>query len=119
MRLKSHAILLVLLLLLFSATAVFASDPAPPAKKLAVIKKAAKAKAAVAPTVEEQIQALRQALAEQGRQIDSLKNDLSDEDARLKKAEQSAADAEVLALSLGQDRGIFAVVTKDTHQFGA
>jgi hypothetical protein len=94
MRLKSHAILLVLLLLLFSATAVFASDPAPPAKKLAVIKKAAKAKAAAAPTVEEQIQALRQALAEQGRQIDSLKNDLSDEDARLKKAEQSAADAE-------------------------
>src|SRR5580698_694647 len=46
------------------------------------------------PTVEEQIQILRQEL--QG-QIDGLKTDLADKDAQLKKAQQAAADAQTSA----------------------
>jgi hypothetical protein len=66
-----------------------ASDAAaPPAKKHA---RAAKPKG---PTVDEQIQALRQEM--QG-QIDSLKNSLADKDAQLKQAQQAAADAAAAA----------------------
>ncbi len=46
------------------------------------------------PTVDEQIQALRQEM--QG-QIDSLKNSLADKDAQLKQAQQAAADAAAAA----------------------
>jgi hypothetical protein len=46
------------------------------------------------PTVEEQIEALRQQM--QG-QIDSLKTNLSDKDAQLKQAQQAAADAQAAA----------------------
>ena len=77
------------------ATAAYASDTTPPVKKHTTTKKAAKRPAG--PTVEEQIQTLRQALADQGGQIQNLKSDLSEKDARLKKAEQAAADAEASA----------------------
>lgn len=77
-----------------AATAAYASGPVPPVKKHTTTKKA---KAPAAPTLEEQIQALQQALAAQGGQIQNLKEDLSEKDARLKKAEQAAADAEAAA----------------------
>jgi len=67
-----------------------ASDATPPAKKPAA-KRAAKPKG---PTVEEQIQQLRQEM--QG-QIDGLKNSLADKDAQLKQAQQAAADAQAAA----------------------
>src|SRR5258708_5499788 len=67
-----------------------ASDATPPAKKHTA-KKPAKPKG---PTVEEQIQSLRQEM--QG-QIDSLKGTLADKDAQLKQAQQSAADAQAAA----------------------
>ena len=66
-----------------------------PAKKHAA-RKAAKPKG---PTVEEQIQALRQEM--QG-QIDSLKNNLADKDAQLKQAQQAAADAQAAAAKAQQ-----------------
>ncbi len=53
-----------------------------------------KAKMAPKPTVEEQIQALRQELEGQ---IDSLKSNLAEKDAQLKQAQQSAADAQAAA----------------------
>jgi Skp family chaperone for outer membrane proteins len=62
-----------------------------PVKKHTTTKKA---KAPAAPTVEEQIQALRHEL--EGK-IDSLKTDLADKDAQLQKAQQSAADAQASA----------------------
>src|SRR5947207_5679359 len=67
-----------------------ASDAAPPAKKHTA-RKAAQPKG---PTVEEQIQALRQEM--QG-QIDSLKGNLADKDSQLKQAQQAAADAQAAA----------------------
>jgi hypothetical protein len=76
------------------ATYAYASDATPPVKKHTVTKKA---KAPAKPTVEDQIETLRQALQNQGAQIDTLKNDLAEKDARLKKAEQAAADAEAAA----------------------
>jgi len=63
----------------------------PPAKKHVVT---AKAKAPAKPTVEEQIQALRQELEGQ---INSLKNDLAAKDAQLKAAQQAAIDAQAAA----------------------
>ena len=75
-----------------AATAAYASDSTPPVKKHAVVKKAS-----AAPTVEEQIQKLRQAIESQGSQIDSLKQNLADKDARLKKAEDAATSAEATA----------------------
>jgi len=65
-----------------------ASDPAP---KKPAAKRAAKPKG---PTVDEQIQQLRQEM--QG-QIDGLKNSLADKDAQLKQAQQAAADAQAAA----------------------
>ena len=69
----------------------YASDPTPPAKKHAATKKA---KTPPGPTVEEQIQSLRQEF--QG-QIDGLKSSLADKDAQLKQAQQAAADAQAAA----------------------
>jgi type II secretory pathway pseudopilin PulG len=69
---------------------LYAADGAPPAKKH-VTKKAAKP---AGPTVEEQIQSLRQEM--QG-QIDGLKSNLADKDAQLKQARQAAADAQAAA----------------------
>ena len=69
-------------------TNAYAGDPpAPPAKKHA-------AKKPPKPTVEEQIDALRQEF--QG-QIDGLKSDLASKDAQLKQAQQAAADAQAAA----------------------
>lgn len=74
----------------FVGSYAVASDAAPPAKKHTT-RKAAKAKG---PTVEEQIQALRQEM--QG-QIDGLKSDLANKDTQLKQAQQAAADAQAAA----------------------
>ncbi len=71
-----------------------ASDPLPPAEKHAVSKKAAKPKMPPGPTVEEQIQALRQEM--QG-QINSLKTDLATKDDELKSARNEAAEARAVA----------------------
>ncbi len=57
-------------------------------------KPAAKKAKEKGPTVEEQIEALRQQM--QG-QIDGLKNSLADKDAQLKQAQQAAADAQAAA----------------------
>ena len=73
------------------ASSAYASDPQPPARKHPATKKA---KTPPRPTVEEQIQSLRQDL--QG-QIDSLKTDLADKDTQLKRAQQAAADAQAAA----------------------
>jgi hypothetical protein len=69
----------------------YSSDPTPPAKKHAAT---GKAKAPAGPTVEEQIQSMRQEF--QG-QIDSLKSNLADKDVQLKQAQQAAADAQAAA----------------------
>lgn len=73
------------------ASSAYASDPTPPAKKQVAVKKV---KTPPPPTVAEQIEALRQEM--QG-QINSLKTDLADKDAQLKKAQQAAADAQAAA----------------------
>jgi len=73
------------------ASFAYASDTAPPAKKHPVHKKAAVPKG---PTVEEQIQTLRQDLETQ---INALKSDLASKDAQLKQAQQAAADAQAAA----------------------
>ena len=67
----------------------YAGDPPPPAKKHATRKKEPPK-----PSVEDQINALRQEM--QG-QIDSLKSDLATKDAQLKQAQQAAADAQAAA----------------------
>jgi Skp family chaperone for outer membrane proteins len=66
-----------------------ASAAAPPAKK-----HSHKIAAPKGPTVEEQIQSLRQDLESQ---INALKSDLATRDAELKQAQQQAADAEAAA----------------------
>ncbi|MFZ0340536.1 MAG: hypothetical protein WAL45_21095 [Terracidiphilus sp.] len=68
-----------------------------PAKKHAPAKKPA---APPAPSVEEQIQALR---TEMQTQIDSLRNDLSTKDAQLHQAQQDAADARAAATKAEAD----------------
>ncbi len=68
-----------------------ASGQTPSAKKHVATKKA---KTPPGPTVEEQIQSLRQEF--QG-QIDGLKSNLADKDAQLKQAQQAAADAQAAA----------------------
>src|ERR1035437_3250076 len=73
------------------ASSAFAEDAAPPAKKHVATRKA---KTPPPPTVAEQIQALRQDLENQ---INSLKTDLADKDAQLRKAQQAAVDAQAAA----------------------
>jgi Skp family chaperone for outer membrane proteins len=85
-KLKSVAIAVLATSLLGSQA--YAGDPPPPAKKKVATKKPPK------PTVEQQIEALRQQL--QG-QIDGLKSDLATKDAQLKQAQQTAADAQAAA----------------------
>ncbi len=68
----------------------YAAAPPAPAKKHPV----RKAKTPPKPTVEEQIQSLREELEGQ---INSLKTDLSEKDAQLKQAQQAAADAQAAA----------------------
>src|SRR5579863_67691 len=90
MNLRLRAAVAALLAASLASTYANASDAAPPAKKHTA-KRAAKPKG---PTVEEQIQSLRQEM--QG-QIDSLKGNLADKDAQLKQAQQAAADAQAAA----------------------
>src|SRR5271157_5677626 len=73
------------------ASTAFASDATPPAKKHATTKKAKKP---AEPTVEDQIQQLKQDLESQ---IQSLKNDLAAKDAQLQQAQQAAASAQAAA----------------------
>ncbi|HEY3626465.1 MAG TPA: hypothetical protein VGL00_09275 [Terracidiphilus sp.] len=89
MNLRLRAAAASILAVSLVSTFAHASDATPPAKKHRA--KAAKPKG---PTVEEQIQALRQEM--QG-QIDGLKNSLADKDSQLKQAQQSAADAQAAA----------------------
>jgi Skp family chaperone for outer membrane proteins len=72
----------------------YAGDPPAPAKKHAVSKKPPK------PTVEDQIQSLRQ---EFQTQIDGLKSDLAAKDAQLQQAKQAAADAQAAAAKAEAD----------------
>ena len=88
-RFKTAATVLMAASLVCSSA--IASDATPPVKKHAVAKKA---KTPPPPTVQEQIQALRQELEGQ---INGLKTDLADKDAQLKKAQQAAADAQAAA----------------------
>lgn len=76
----------------------YASDATPPAKKHH--KKAAEPKG---PTVEEQIEQLRQQLQGQQGQIDALKSNLAAKDAQLQQAQQQAADAQSAAAKAQQD----------------
>ena len=85
-KLKSVAIMVMAASLVSSQA--YAGDPPAPAQKKAAAKKPPK------PTVEQQIEALRQQL--QG-QIDGLKSDLATKDAQLKQAQQTAADAQAAA----------------------
>ncbi|UWZ83777.1 hypothetical protein [Occallatibacter riparius] len=90
-RLKAAA---TLVLAACVASTSFASDATPPAKKSH--KKAAATKG---PSVEDQIQQLRQDM--QG-QINQLKEDLANKDAQLKQAQQQAADAQAAAAKAQQ-----------------
>jgi Skp family chaperone for outer membrane proteins len=72
----------------------YAGDPPAPAKKKQVAKKPPK------PTVDEQIQSLRQEF--QG-QIDGLKSDLAAKDAQLRQAQQAASDAQAAAAKAESD----------------
>jgi len=87
LNIAAAAILAVSLLTSYGQT----SEATPPVKKQT---SARRAKTPPSPSVEEQIQALRQEL--QG-QINSLKTDLADKDAQLQKAQQAAADAQAAA----------------------
>jgi len=75
-------------------TYAYAGDPPAPAKKHAAAKKPPK------PSVEEQINGLRQ---EMQTQIDSLKSDLAAKDAQLKQAQQTATDAQAAAQKAQSD----------------
>jgi Skp family chaperone for outer membrane proteins len=88
MKLQMKMVAAAILAASLVGTNAYAGDPpAPPAKKHA-------AKKPPKPTVEEQIDALRQEF--QG-QIDGLKSDLATKDAQLKQAQQAAADAQAAA----------------------
>jgi uncharacterized protein YoxC len=87
LRIAAMAILAVSVVASYGQT----STPKPPVKKPVVT---AKAKAPAKPTVEEQIQGLRQDLEGE---INRLRNDLAYKDEQLKKAQQSVADAQAAA----------------------
>lgn len=86
-RLKAAAA--VLLAACVAGSYSYASEAAPPAKKHTHRKAAPKG-----PTVEEQIQSLRQDMESQ---INALKSDLATKDSELKQAQQQAADAQAAA----------------------
>ncbi len=97
MNLRLKAAVAAILAVSLVSTYVNASDATPPAKKHTA--KKAKPKG---PTVEEQIQALRQEMQGQQGQIDGLKSTLADKDAQLKQAQQAAADAQAAAAKAQQ-----------------
>jgi hypothetical protein len=90
MNLKSKAVAAAILAACLAGSNAYAGDPPAPPKKT-VHKKAEKPKG---PTVEEQIQQLRQ---EMQSQIDGLKSDLATKDEQLKQAQESAAEAQAAA----------------------
>ena len=90
MNLRLRAAVAAILAASLVSTYANASAATPPAKK----HKAAKPKG---PTLEEQIESLRQQMQGQQGQIDSLKGNLADKDAQLKQAQQAAADAAAAA----------------------
>ncbi len=87
MKLRLTAAAAVALAASLVVSSAYASDATPPPKKHA-------ARKAAEPSVQDQIDALRQQM--QG-QIDGLKSDLADKDAQLKQAQQQAADAQAAA----------------------
>jgi hypothetical protein len=91
MNFRLKAVAVAMLATILVGAYAYASDSTPPAKKHAATRQA---KAPSGPTVEEQIQAMRQEF--QG-QIDSLKNNLADKDAQLKQAQQAATEAQAAA----------------------
>jgi len=86
------AVAAILALSMVTMSANASQDPPPQPPKKHPVKKAAKTPPG--PTVEQQIQILRQEM--QG-QIDGLKSDLADKDAQLKRAQQAASDAQASA----------------------
>ncbi len=82
----------------------YAGDPPAPATKKHIAKKPPK------PTVEEQIQSLRQEF--QG-QIDGLKSDLATKNTQLKQAQQAAADAQAAAAKAESDATAQQTATSD------
>ncbi len=90
MNLKLNAAVAALLAASLISSYAYAGDPPAPAKKHTT-KKAVKPKG---PTVQEQIQSLREELEGQ---INGLKTSLSEKDAQLKQAQQAAADAQAAA----------------------
>jgi len=94
MNFRLHTAAAAILAASFVGTYAYAGDPPAPAAKKHVTKKPPK------PTVEDQIQSLRQEF--QG-QIDGLKGDLAAKDAQLKQAQQAAADAAAAAAKAEAD----------------
>jgi Skp family chaperone for outer membrane proteins len=93
MKLKFNAVAAAILAASLVGSNAYAGDPPAPPKKH-VTKKPPK------PTVEDQIQALRQEF--QG-QIDGLKGDLAAKDQQLRQAQQTAADAQAAAAKAEAD----------------
>ena len=91
MKFKLNTAAAAILAASMSGSPVYAADGAPPAKKPIAPQTEKKP---AGPTVEDQIQSLRQEM--QG-QIDGLKSNLADKDAQLKQAQQAAADAQAAA----------------------
>jgi Skp family chaperone for outer membrane proteins len=94
MKLQMKMVAAAVLAATLVGTNAYAGDPPAPAKKHATKKQPPK------PTVEEQINALRQEF--QG-QIDGLKSDLAAKDAEVKQAQQAAADAQAAAQKAQSD----------------
>ncbi len=91
MNLKLKTAAVAMLAASLVASFAFAEGAAPAAKKHVATRKE---KTPPPPTVEEQIQSLRQELEGQ---INTLRNDLATKDAQLKQAQESAADAQAAA----------------------
>jgi hypothetical protein len=115
MKLKLKAAATAILAVSLIASYAYASDTTPPAKKHTATQKA---RAPKGPTIQEQVQALRQQLEEQAGQISGLRNDLADKDAQLKNALRSAADAQAKA-DQAQAKAAEAQATADNAQAAA
>ena len=94
MKFRFNAVAAAVLAASLAGSYAYAGDPPAPAKK----KRAAKTPPK--PTVEEQIQSLRQEF--QG-QIDGLKSDLAAKDSQLRQAQQAATDAQAAAAKAEAD----------------
>ncbi len=115
MNLKLKAAGTVILAVSLVASYAYASDTNPPAKKHTTTQRA---RAPKGPTIQEQVQALRQQLEEQAGQISGLKNDLADKDTQLKDALRTASDAQEKA-SEAQTKASEAQATADKAQAAA